>query len=276
MGKNENINIIEYPLNPNKIYKNTNGESFIIQDAKTESRITSNGNKRWDKYYLAVFTKTGYQKWSQHRDISRGSIKDWLSPNVCGVGIVGVEIVKPQSHYLYDRWRDMIRRCYDVSSSGYSTYGAVGCTVCEEWKYFPNFVRDIEAKENADKLKQKHKNPNDRYEIDKDLIKSGNKIYCNEYVSIVPHLVNVEERNLRHNYNKDKTQTPIFRITKDFEEFVRFNSITEALKSVDGKHASSISGVCRGDFNSYKGYYWHYDNATKEEMINNIKKRINK
>ena len=137
------------------------------------------------------------------------------------------------------------------------------------------FVKDIEGKQNVDKLKQKHKNPNDRYEIDKDLLKSGNKVYCNEYVTIVPHTVNVQERNERYDYNKEFVQTSVFKISKDFKEFTKYDSIEEALKSVGGRYSSNISSVCRGDFITYKDFYWHYnDGSTKEEMKNNIEKRI--
>ncbi len=39
-----------------------------------------------------------------------------------------------QYYKLYNQWRMMNRRCYDPRTKGYNTYGAVGVTVCDEWK----------------------------------------------------------------------------------------------------------------------------------------------
>ena len=95
-----------------------------------------------------VLFDSGYSTLSDPKEIKNGSIRDWLSPYVCGKGIVGLEIENPQSHILYNRWRDMIRRCYDSNNKSYKTYGGNGCWVCDDWLYFPNYVKDIEKKEN--------------------------------------------------------------------------------------------------------------------------------
>lgn len=268
-------NKIDFPTNKNKEYVNSRGEPFVIKQSKIVTKETSNGKTRRDTYYLASFVNTGYEKWCLHGEVTKGTIKDKMSPSVCKVGIIGEEITNPQKHYLYNRWRDMLRRCYDENSANYKTYGAVGCYVCEEWKYFPNFVRDIENKENSDKLKVTLKNPKERYEIDKDILKKGNKVYCDKYTLIVPHKENIQERNIRYNFNKELTETQIIRISKDFNEILRFNSVSEGLKSVNGVNVSAISDVCSNRGISYRGYYWQYDNGLTDcEIIQNIKNRI--
>lgn len=42
-------------------------------------------------------------------------------------------------HPDYDRWRDMMARCYNALSPGYHYYGGRGITVCEEWHDVENF-----------------------------------------------------------------------------------------------------------------------------------------
>ena len=34
---------------------------------------------------------------------------------------------------LYYSYKDMIKRCYNINSSGYHKYGGIGITVCKEW-----------------------------------------------------------------------------------------------------------------------------------------------
>jgi hypothetical protein len=45
---------------------------------------------------------------------------------------VGYESSKYRS--LYNRWFGMIDRCYNEKSNSYPSYGAVGVTVCDEWR----------------------------------------------------------------------------------------------------------------------------------------------
>jgi hypothetical protein len=40
-------------------------------------------------------------------------------------------------------WRAMMQRCFDESKDNYKYYGGRGITVCEEWRTFENFLRDV-------------------------------------------------------------------------------------------------------------------------------------
>lgn len=273
--KKPKINAIDYE-NKDKEYINTKGYVFKIVDKNTKVKITKNGNKKWITKYLIRFVDTGYEKWVDTKELNNGSIKDEKAPYVCGVGIVGTEIDHPQSHYLYDRWRDMIRRCYDKNCSSYASYGACGVIVCDEWLYFPNYVRDIEGKENHEKLKERHINPMNRYEIDKDIIKKDNKIYCNEYCSIVTHKENLDERNERNNYNKASSQKAIWRISLDFKEIKKYDSISDAGIDICGRKSTAIFGCVCGRQISALGYYWKRvcDFNTPESAIDDIKFKL--
>ena len=68
---------------------------------------------------------------------------------------------------FYSTWSNMIARCYsEAYHKRQPTY--IGCTVCEEWKYFSNFKAWMEKQDYLDK------------ELDKDFLVDGNKLYSPE------------------------------------------------------------------------------------------------
>lgn len=77
----------------------------------------------------------------------------------------------------YSSWSRMLERCYNKKYQAKKpTY--IGCTVCDEWLIFSNFrswmiTQDWQGKQ-----------------LDKDIIKHGNKIYCPEYCSFVDNKTN--------------------------------------------------------------------------------------
>ena len=46
-------------------------------------------------------------------------------------------------HPLWGDWNAMKRQCLDKNHHGYQYYGALGVTLCEEWKSFRDFCRDM-------------------------------------------------------------------------------------------------------------------------------------
>ena len=88
---------------------------------------------------------------------------------------------------FYNKWADMLKRCY---SEKYQARGISyrGCTVCEEWKHFSTFKAWMETQDWQGK------------ELDKDLLKRGNKIYSPEYCVFLSSKVNtflIERREYR-------------------------------------------------------------------------------
>ena len=73
----------------------------------------------------------------------------------------------------YRRWHNMLRRCYYGTDSGYD-----GCKVCDEWLTFSNFKKWMEKQD----WEGKH--------LDKDLIKTGNKVYSPDMCVFVSPKVN--------------------------------------------------------------------------------------
>lgn len=92
----------------------------------------------------------------------------------------------------YNTWLNMLRRCYDKSHfTKFPTY--CGCKVCDEWLRFSNF--QIWYNEHY----------REGYELDKDIIKKGNKIYGPEFCDFVPKQINY----LFCRSNKKRGQFPI-------------------------------------------------------------------
>lgn len=75
---------------------------------------------------------------------------------------------------LYARWKALIYRC---GNPKFPTY--VDKSVCEEWKNFENFQT------------WSHSFVFDGMELDKDIILSGNVLYCPENCSYVPKWLNL-------------------------------------------------------------------------------------
>ena len=77
----------------------------------------------------------------------------------------------------YITWKHMLIRCYNekyhLLKRSYED-----CEVCDEWKLFSNFKKWMETQDWKGK------------QLDKDLLKEGNKVYCPEYCIFVDGKVN--------------------------------------------------------------------------------------
>lgn len=76
----------------------------------------------------------------------------------------------------YREWRGMFSRCYGKVKEKEPSY--IGCTVCDEWKYFSNFKQWFD------------KNYIDGNHLDKDILVKGNKMYSPETCCFVPQRIN--------------------------------------------------------------------------------------
>ncbi|XGI80679.1 hypothetical protein ACED16_02605 [Enterobacter hormaechei] len=116
--------------------------------------------------YLVRFLSTGFTTIVKSDKIRLGIVKDKLRPRVYGVGYIGNGIYSSKNEpILYLRWKKMLARCY---SNSYPHY--VGCTVCDRWLDFQNFVSDAKNLPNySDDL--------NGMDLDKDSIVVGNRIY---------------------------------------------------------------------------------------------------
>lgn len=113
-----------------------------------------------------------------------GQLKNPYKPSACNVGYLGVGAFKTwrdgKITNEYCIWRRMIERCYDPKYQDRSpTY--IGCSVDNEWLNFQNFAEWL----------TNHDYYNLGYDLDKDLLTKGNKIYSPLHCSLIPSEINV-------------------------------------------------------------------------------------
>lgn len=86
---------------------------------------------------------------------------------------------KKLNHTFYDKWKNMLSRCYDQKlHQKHPTY--VGCSVCEEWKSLSKFKEWLDQQP-----LERHSWP-----LDKDILFTDNKVYSPETCILVPHWLN--------------------------------------------------------------------------------------
>jgi hypothetical protein len=109
-------------------------------------------------------------------------MKDKTNPSVYGIGYIGIGTYKrhigTKGTKEYKTWQGMLERCYsDKLQAKYPTYQ--GCSVDKRWHNFQVFAKWFEN------------NYVGGWELDKDILIKGNKIYSPETCCFVPHEVNI-------------------------------------------------------------------------------------
>ena len=134
------------------------------------------------------FIQTGYTTSALYVNVIVGKIKDPYYPSTHGIGYLG-EFKKPSYYKQASQlWRNMMKRCYsEVDKKGY--YGK-GVSVDSRWLCFANFLEDLPKLENFELwLNGQHTNA-DKYNLDKDFLCPGNKIYSREVCMFLPDSLN--------------------------------------------------------------------------------------
>lgn len=222
-------------------FKNNKGSEFEIIDYCNDYR------KRKIR-----FLKTGFETVCYTDTIKSGKIRDYLEPCVCGIGIM--DIKGGTNHLLHSRWVNMIERCYDENDINYNTYGRKGVYVDEQWHKFSNYIKDIEQKENYDKLIKDRFNWN----IDKDILVPGNKCYSNETTLIVYRGENTREMLKRLGNPGIKTRKPVLQYSLEGEFINKYESLSEASR-ISGVDISHISSCCKGELHTAGKYIWRFN-----------------
>lgn len=116
---------------------NNDGHSFVVIQ-----KIVSTGAK--NSKYLIEFEKTGSQVEVLRPNLRRGQVSDPHTKTVFGEGCIGVYNEHPTYYtQAYNLWYNMMKRCYDTTYPEYQLYGGDGVFVCQQWRCFSNFLRDI-------------------------------------------------------------------------------------------------------------------------------------
>lgn len=140
-------------------------------------------------YHSALKILVEFQDKYKHRALVRaehlrsGNIRNPYFPSVYGVGYIGVGEYLTKKNgkktFVYSIWHAMIQRCYDKSCQAKNpTYK--GCAVSEEWLNFQNFAKWYTSQEHC----------NSGYQIDKDILVAGNKVYSPSTCVLAPREIN--------------------------------------------------------------------------------------
>ena len=142
------------------------------------------------------FLKTGFEATVQLGSIKNGEVKDFYSPSVYGVGILGTKYsskINGVQTKEYTLWNDMLKRCYsDVYKKKQPTY--VDCKCSENFKSYEYFYEWCRKQVGFANL---------RWQLDKDLLGKGNKVYNENTCVFIPKEINqvlVKRENMRGKY----------------------------------------------------------------------------
>lgn len=130
------------------------------------------------------FIDTGFKTFARAQALRNGQVKDKMKPHVFGAGYIGdgnyTAKYDGEHSKHYRLWHSMIQRCYDENMRHKNkTYN--DCFVCDEWLNYQTFAKWVD--ENLP--------DGEGWELDKDIIKKGNRIYGPQNCKFVQKIENV-------------------------------------------------------------------------------------
>lgn len=138
-----------------------------------------------NRRFKIQFVNTDVIKEAYWGDIREGKVKNYNQKDICGVACLGEGEFKSNDKYYYI-WKSIIHRCYNPNSSSYSSYGAKGIRVCEEWLNYQNFRKWIANQDCYENIQE--------YDLDKDILSRinglENKIYSPITCLLIPKELN--------------------------------------------------------------------------------------
>ena len=195
-----------------------------------------------DEYKARVHTQYGL--------FLRGKVRNPYYPDLFGIGMTGnknpikseVKIIKE-----YSSWRCMIERCFSNKfKEKHPTY--LNATCCKEWLLYVIFYVWLHSQPNFDKWLN-----GSQWNIDKDILIKGNKIYSPETCCLVPD--NVNKLFTKCDKVRGKYPIGVHRVRDKFAAYCQNPLINKRVHL--GYHATSIKG-----FQAYKKY--------KEKLIKQV------
>ena len=154
-----------------KVYKSTSSGDFKV--------LKYNDSRNVEIQFL----KTGYEMVAQLGHIKNGVVKDPYLPSVYGVGILGTKYstsINNKSIKEYSLWCDMLKRCY-CENYHFKKPTYIGCEVSDNFKSYEYFYEWCH--------KQIGFNNKD-WQLDKDLLIKGNKVYSENTCIFIPRELN--------------------------------------------------------------------------------------
>ena len=130
-----------------------------------------------------LFLKTGFETRVPLGSIRKGYVKDPYSPSVHGVGIASTKYPSSKSGVKtkeYMLWHSMLERCYsDNYKKKHPTYEC--CEVSDKFKSYEYFYEWCNSQIGFG---------NQDWQLDKDLLVKGNKVYSEDSCVFIPQEIN--------------------------------------------------------------------------------------
>lgn len=158
-GKVKDPTYFMYKIKDKVFHSNSFGDFKIIEHVGWTEDM---------KYRLVKikFIKTGTERIVRYDDAINGEVKDTtFNDKYEAKEIIGISPMQNIERMLNLTWRNMMNRCYNINSNGYSSHGAKGVTVAPEWHDYETFRRDVI---NIPGWLNKYNDPAS-YQLDKDL-----------------------------------------------------------------------------------------------------------
>ena len=165
------LNDVSYKDCVGKVFKSLNSGDFKIVKYNDYENVE------------IQFLNTCFKTVAILNHIRNGKVKDPYAPSVCGVGVLGTRY--PSSEYgvhtkEYKLWCNMLKRCYsDIFKKQRPTYE--GCEVSENFKSYEYFY---------DWCQNQIGFSNQSWQMDKDLLVKGNKVYSENTCVFIPSEIN--------------------------------------------------------------------------------------
>lgn len=145
--------------------------------------------------YVEFQDEYKYVKHASMKNFSRGSIANPYDKTVLGVGFIGHGVYSKENDTdCYTCWRNMLIRCFSKEyKEKYPTYKE--SFVDNEWLNFQNFAKWY--------YENIYYVPNERTELDKDILYKNNKIYSKDTCIFVPRRINsllINNKSVRGKY----------------------------------------------------------------------------
>lgn len=128
------------------------------------------------------FVETGYETKTRMDNLKLGKVKDYLHPSIYGKGILGEGFKQSDNQsYSFQLWKNMLKRCYsEVSFKKSPSYEQ--CLTSETFNHYQQFKTWCN---------QQLGFGNTGWELDKDILVKGNKVYSEDTCCFVPKEINL-------------------------------------------------------------------------------------
>lgn len=128
------------------------------------------------------FVETGYETKTRMDNLKLGKVKDYLHPSIYGKGVLGEGFKQSESQsYSFRLWKNMLKRCYsEVSFKKSPSYEQ--CLTSETFNDYQQFKTWCNSQLGFG---------NTGWELDKDILVKGNKVYSEDTCCFVPKEINL-------------------------------------------------------------------------------------